>query len=44
MGVSLYEIFFGELPYGKNVSLENIKNLIFLEENIYKEKISKNMV
>ena len=38
IGVSLYEIYFGQLPYGKNVSIEKIKDLIFKEENIYSEK------
>ena len=39
IGVCLYEIYFGQLPYGKNVSIERIKDyLIIKEENIYKEK------
>ena len=38
VGVSLYEIYFGQLPYGKNVSIERIKDLIVKEEIIYSEK------
>ena len=34
----MYEIYFGQLPYGKKVSIEQIKNIIIKEESIYSEK------
>ena len=40
LGITLYELYFGESPYGKNVSLSLIKNIIYKEENIYSKKSS----
>ena len=33
LGVTLYELYFGELPYGKNVNAFKIKEAIYDEEN-----------
>ena len=38
LGISLYEIYFGELPYGKNVTLYSIKNSIYNNEEIHLKK------
>ena len=40
LGVTLYEIYFGELPYGKIVSVNHIKDIIYHEQNIYSKKAS----
>ena len=40
LGVTLYEIYFGVSPYGNNVSISLIKNIIYDKECIYNNEAS----
>jgi serine/threonine protein kinase len=40
LGITLYELLFNQLPYGKNVSINMIKQSIYYEDNFHYNKIN----
>ena len=44
LGITLYELLFNQLPYGKNATINMIKKLIYYEDIFYYNKINKNKV
>ena len=44
LGITLYELLFGKLPYGKNVSISVIKQSIYYEDNFYYDKTNNSVI
>jgi len=44
LGITLYELLFNQLPYGKNATINMIKKSIYYEDIFYYNKINKNKV
>jgi len=40
LGITLYELLFNQLPYGKNVTINMIKQSIYCEDNFHYNKIN----
>ena len=44
LGITLYELLFNQLPYGKNVTINMIKQSIYYEDNFHYNKINNKEV
>ena len=44
LGITLYELLFGQLPYGKNATINIIKQSIYYEDNFHYKKTNYNEI